>query len=632
MQREGEIQARLDEQQLQQIHDGESEDKDDSESNQCCDGKCGTCGSNHNSTQVYQCAKCHKHFGNLKAFQRHIQSHYARKTRRSVCHLCQSTFRTHRELATHMLNEHDVQLSDDNNLILKCCDCDETFDAHHKLHAHRMKHRHARADRLDDPSRKMPWEKDPDIDPPWIARDVHGNQTTDVEFRQIYSENRDTIRAPHDPGIVRGVYNFPIDDFNGETVIMRPHLEQILRHESHAFKINVAFGTILRNIETGEYRYYTAYYNNTLLDTPFRISRGSDINDLLRDLEEINSLDTIMNSRESTKWQKVYITNVTYFVYRMGFLIGVRRTRDFYKVPNYIKDSHAIVSLDTRPNDRSPYKDNLCAFRCLAWATEGRRNLEKRTKAYYNTWRRYQEGQGVSDLPINARRFKGIYFQDLPDFEKCFSVRTSVYTLHEDRTCSRVYQTMLTSDDQAETVMYLNLFEHHFSLITDFSKYAKKFACRFCRRAFDKSCNLNRHEKSCTIRVKYKFPGGIYTPTLSIFEELQQTLGVVVESDLQFYPWFAVYDFESVLKPTTLRNVEEEELEPTTNTQWTTAHIPVCVSIASNVEGFRDPRCIVDEDPDNLVKEMCEYLEQIQAVACALGQSHWSTFVRNYRL
>ena len=79
-----------------------------------------------------------------------------------------------------------------------------------------------------------------------------------------------------------------------------------------------------------------------------------------------------------------------------------------------------------------------------------------------------------------------------------------------------------------------------------------------------------------------------------------------MEPDLQFYPWFAVYDFESVLKPTTnytsrdeqAGDQEEEEAQnATTNTQWTTSHIPVCVSIASNVEGFREPRCIVDEGP-----------------------------------
>ena len=149
------------------------------------------------------------------------------------------------------------------------------------------------------------------------------------------------------------------------------------------------------------------------------------------------------------------------------------------------------------------------------------------------------------------------------------------------------------------------------------------------------TCNLNRHEKSCSSRVKYKFPGGIYSPSLTIFEELQQTLGVTVLSELQFYPWFAVYDFESVLKPTATRRdadnqqeEEEEEEEPdceiSANSQWTTSHIPVCVSIASNVEGYREPRCIVDDDSDNLVKQMCDYLEEIQSRASELSKIHWN--------
>ena len=175
----------------------------------------------------------------------------------------------------------------------------------------------------------------------------------------------------------------------------------------------------------------------------------------------------------------------------------------------------------------------------------------------YNKWRVYQEAEGVTDLPHNARRFKGIYFHDLPDFELCFNVKLSVYTLNQDGSCFLVYNSIRILDDEIYTELYLNLHDHHFSLITNFTKYAKKYACRFCQRLFKQSTHVIRHEKSCCRRVKYQFPGGIYQPALTIFEEIQQSLGVIVKPELQYYPWFAVYDFESVLKPN-ISNTETE--------------------------------------------------------------------------
>ena len=584
-----------------------------------CKSNCISCKTNGNRKRSgYTCGKCRRHFLDIKLFQKHFQSHHRHKKPSCVCHECHATFTTYAELSSHNQAEHDINLPSTKQKF-KCADCDNTFDVHYKLHEHRVKFHHRRngVDRIDNPDLKMPWEKDRNIDPPWVARDVHGNSTTDLQFKHTYQENRNTIHATHDAGIVRAVYNFPIDDFIGDISIMKPQLEQIMVTESHSFKLNVAFGTILRHIETGEYRYYTAYYNNTILDTPFRISKHDDVQLLLRDLEQNVTMENITKGRESTKWQKVYVTNITYFVYRMGYIIGAgRQQKHFQKVPKFIYRNRSIVSMNI---SGARTQDNLCAFRCLAWLINKERTLEKRTKSYYHQWRTYQQAIGVTDLPVQSKRFKGITFQDLPDFEKCFNIRLYVYSLSQDETCKRVYHSIFTDHNHADRTMYLNLYKNHFSLITNFAAYAKKYACPFCGRAFTRSCKMKDHEKICSDRVKYNFPGGIYHPHLSIFDQIQQTLGITTDPALQFFPWFAVYDFESVLKPVHQNNEEA-------NTQYITEHIPVSVSISSNVEGFTDPHCIINEDPDDLVKEMCDHLEKIQAKSFELAEARWSTF------
>ena len=571
-----------------------------------------------------QCGKCRKTFHDNKSFQRHRETHYKRDTGAFKCPTCDMSCRSQTGLRQHVLTEHpDGQHSPTK--LKKCHDCDECFETWHELYNHRTIHRKSSISRVANPDPSMPWETNPQIAAPWITTDEHGNTSRDVGFEKIYHDNRDTIQSTHDIGNIRGVYNFPTNDFNGETEVLRPHLDQILSNEDHSFKVNLAFGIILKHLDTGEYRYYTAYYNNTVLDLPYRIENANDINLLLKELDSMELLDLIMRTRESTKWQKIFISNITYFVYRMGSPIGHPNHRKRRSIPNYIRNRQCIISLDVSRNHNTPYNDHLCAFRCLAYTTGGYKTIEKRTKHYYNMWKQFQQELGNTDLPNNARRFKGIYLNQLPEFEQCFRVRICVYSMNEDKSCMRRYQTSLLSDEtDVEFSMNLNLYENHFSIISNFSRYARKFSCRFCRRTSRSVSNLIRHEKSCSIRVKYTFPGGVYTPALSIFEELEQTLGIPIPDELQYFPWFAVYDFESVLK----QNIpdQQDDLNQTSqNTNWTTTHIPVCVSVSSNVEGYTEPKSFVDEDSDNLVKRMCDYLEEIQIQTSALAHAHWES-------
>ena len=44
---------------------------------------------------------------------------------------------------------------------------------------------------------------------------------------------------------------------------------------------------------------------------------------------------------------------------------------------------------------------------------------------------------------------------------------------------------------------------------------------------------------------------------------------------------------------------------------WTTEHVPISVSICSNVEGFKMPHCLVDQNTNKLVSKMVESMTQI---------------------
>ena len=51
-----------------------------------------------------------------------------------------------------------------------------------------------------------------------------------------------------------------------DTKIINEKLEEVFNKLDSAAKIKIALGFVLRNIETGEYRYFYAHENNTLFE------------------------------------------------------------------------------------------------------------------------------------------------------------------------------------------------------------------------------------------------------------------------------------------------------------------------------------------------------------------------------
>ena len=60
------------------------------------------------------------------------------------------------------------------------------------------------------------------------------------------------------------VFNFQMSKL--DTKIINEKLEEVFNKLDSAAKINIALGFVLRNLETGEYRYCYAHENNTLLE------------------------------------------------------------------------------------------------------------------------------------------------------------------------------------------------------------------------------------------------------------------------------------------------------------------------------------------------------------------------------
>ena len=127
-----------------------------------------------------------------------------------------------------------------------------------------------------------PWGDNPN-DAPWVADDGEVNQ----DLADTYETDEHLILAPSRVNSQPRVYNLPVrHDLQLHEVI--DFVRQIRATEENAFRINLNFGYILRNRETGRYRYFRPIPQQGLLTHPFCISGSDDIDALERMLKKMD--------------------------------------------------------------------------------------------------------------------------------------------------------------------------------------------------------------------------------------------------------------------------------------------------------------------------------------------------------
>ncbi|GFN95224.1 hypothetical protein PoB_002173000 [Plakobranchus ocellatus] len=138
---------------------------------------------------------------------------------------------------------------------------------------------------------------------------------------------------------------------------------------------------------------------------------------------------------------------------------------------------------------------------------------------------------------------------------------------------------------------------------------AHAFGCEKCGKQYKERKKLIWHEKRCAgEEINRYYPGGVYHPNPTPLEVLADE-GVPVETDF-VYPFRATYDFECYFTKSDIPTASAVK------TSYTARHVPLSVSVCSNVPGFENPKCLIsDGDPQSLVDRMGDYLEEISTSA-----------------
>ena len=198
------------------------------------------------------------------------------------------------------------------------------------------------------------------------------NNNRDNEMISLYRRNWGSIRTHYLYGRqTQDVYNLRlgtaptlagVELTNG--VPLAEGLRGIFPTFSCRVKLNLSFGFVLRNIESGELRYYHSSFNNGLFLThPITIASEDDFENFVQKVRDMDVLQHALHTRPDTKWVVADITNVTVYANKMPlFYIGAAP----HELPDYISNNVGLNNLIRSRNSGARYRDNFCLFRCLA--------------------------------------------------------------------------------------------------------------------------------------------------------------------------------------------------------------------------------------------------------------------------
>ena len=415
------------------------------------------------------------------------------------------------------------------------------------------------------------------------------NDELSSAIRDAVRENWAAIRTHVVNGPVQTRYNHRLTSL--DTRDLHDQLFLLFDQQTIAFKINCSYGFLLKNKTTNRFRYYHSSNNccGRLLEEPSLITNRDDFDRFLARIQESDILQWAVAQRPNSDWICEMVTNATFFLNRIDDhpigCVGIN-------LPDYVKNNKAIVGLEKDRYRKTTYNDNLCLFRCLAL------HLGREAAALYAEY---------TDTPVHD--FAGVTLDDLSKIEATFDVNVCVYKLvptGNEKTKAEIVRRSLCS--YAQTI-YLNLYETHFSYIKDINTYCHSWRCRNCETSLWKCpYDLHRHERTCEAGVNRIYKGGVYHPTPSIFQRLDDE-GITVPEALRFYPFRATFDFECFFDRD---NVPADS----DKVHWIARHVPLSVSLASNVSGLEPAQCYVtDGDSDKLVADMMSHLHAVSDAA-----------------
>ena len=237
-------------------------------------------------------------------------------------------------------------------------------------------------------------------------------------------------------------------------------------------------------------------------------------------------------------------------------------------LPEPLLRNSDVICLTFEQSTLQPYNDNLSLFRVLALHLHGKKKLQEEASKIFNFFLNSSEEGDVSKTQV-------VQLNDIPTVEDLLQLKIFHYDFDfaDGELIGELCRRAIQKYGQSVKILRYN---NHLCCVNYMNALYKAFWCTTCDTFISKTGILEQHLVNCSDRVKHIYPKNIY--------ELRETLS---EKLVAFNnPWrnerklitnLAIFDFESICVK------EANSYKQTKITTWIGKHVPISVSISSNM-------------------------------------------------
>ena len=232
-------------------------------------------------------------------------------------------------------------------------------------------------------------------------------------------------------------------------------------------------------------------------------------------------------------------------------------------------------------------------FRALALHLHGTKRLEEETSRWFNLFINKMDG-------LSLNQFQGVHMNDIPTVEDLLTLNILLYDI--DIVDGNIVGELARRRVQKyqKTVRLLR-YNNHICYVININADFQSFRCPNCDTFSNRTFNLERHLTTCSERVKNVYPRNVYQIREILFDKLD-SLGMEYTNEQTLLKSIAIFDIESIC-------MQEESFKENDTTKWIRNHIPILVSISSNL--VKEPIFLCNFDPHHLVTSFIGALENI---------------------
>ena len=331
-----------------------------------------------------------------------------------------------------------------------------------------------------------------------------------------------------------------------------------------AAKLNLAIGFVLKNVEDGSCRFYSAHVNTTLFERSKLVATTEDLTRIESILKNTDVNESCTREGTTKKWSFYKLSKVTIFATLLKEVpMGCKNT----VLPHPLLKNHSVKCLPFEEIIRNPQKDSLCLYRALALHLQGTERLEEETSKLFNL---FLKKTGGTD-PAN---FRGVCMEDIAAVED--NVQADIFLYDIDIVDgSMIGELVRRSVGKHSNSVRLLCYNNHMCYVFKINAFFKAYRCPPSGQFIRTVQHLERLLTTCKERVKYVFPENVYQLRETLFDKID-SFNIPYSDDPKLFNNMARFDFESIF-------VQEDQLRDTDTTTWISKHCPISVWISCNL-------------------------------------------------